>query len=69
MAAKINAACDARNDKDFLIIARTDALPRWPSAFDRAKLEEAGADVIFVESPRTTEEMSVIPKTIKAGIV
>ena len=67
MAAKINAACDARNDKDFLIIARTDALALegLSAALDRAKLyEEAGADVIFVESPRTTEEIKAIPNSL-----
>ena len=46
MAAKVRAACDARNDEDFLIIARTDALAvdGLAAAVDRAKLyEEAGA--------------------------
>ncbi len=67
MAAKIKAACDARNNKEFLIIARTDALALngLSAALDRAKLyEEAGADVIFVESPRTTEEIKAIPKSL-----
>ena len=67
MAAKINAACDARNKEDFLIIARTDALALdgLSAALDRAKLyEEAGADVIFVESPRTSEEIEAIPKNL-----
>jgi 2-methylisocitrate lyase-like PEP mutase family enzyme len=67
MAAKINAACDARKDSDFTIIARTDALALHGlnAALDRAKLyEEAGADVIFVESPQTEEEISTIPKSL-----
>jgi isocitrate lyase len=69
MAAKINAACDARKDSDFTIIARTDALALHGlnAALDRAKLyEEAGADVIFVESPQTEEEISTIPKSLSA---
>ena len=50
-----------------MIIARTDALALdgLSAALDRAKLyEEAGADVIFVESPRTSEEIEAIPKNL-----
>jgi 2,3-dimethylmalate lyase len=68
MAAKIRAACDARVDGDFVIIARTDAITvdGLDAALDRANTyAEAGADMIFVESPRTAEELSEIPKRIK----
>ncbi|MCP1337913.1 isocitrate lyase/PEP mutase family protein [Futiania mangrovi] len=67
MAAKIRAACDARHDDDFVIIARTDALAvdGMNAALDRAAIyEEAGADLIFVESPRNMEEISAIPRAL-----
>ena len=67
MAAKIRAACDARHDEDFVIIARTDALAvdGMNAALDRAAAyEEAGADLIFVESPRNMEEISAIPRAL-----
>ncbi|HEY1325992.1 MAG TPA: isocitrate lyase/phosphoenolpyruvate mutase family protein [Casimicrobiaceae bacterium] len=60
MLFRLQAALDARTDPDFLIIARTDA--RAPEGFDAA-LERArayleiGADAIFVEQPRSLEEL------------
>ncbi len=65
MASKVRAACDARRDADFVVIARTDALSveGFERALERAKLyEEAGADVIFVESPTTMEQLTAIPR-------
>jgi 2-methylisocitrate lyase-like PEP mutase family enzyme len=65
MAGKIRAACDARTDPDFLIIARTDALAveGFGAALDRGRAyEEAGADMIFVESPLTMQHLEAIPK-------
>lgn len=59
-AAKIEAATDAREDDDFLIIARTDALSTHglDEAINRAKLyDEAGADVLFVEAPTERDQM------------
>lgn len=64
MAAKIRAACDARIDQDFVIIARTDAIAveGFERALERGKIyEEAGADMIFVEAPRTREQLEAIP--------
>ncbi|WP_424139480.1 isocitrate lyase/PEP mutase family protein [Roseomonas chloroacetimidivorans] len=64
MAAKIRAACDARHDPDFVVIARTDALAveGFERAMDRARLyEAAGADMIFIEAPRTLEQLRAIP--------
>ncbi len=63
MVDKIHAALDARTDADFVIIARTDA--RTVEGLDRAierglKYQEAGADVIFVESPESVEELERI---------
>lgn len=60
MVEKIKVACDARGDRDFLVIARTDA--RQPEGFDSAmrRLEayaKAGADVLFPEAFTTQEEM------------
>ncbi len=66
MASKIKAAVDARNDPDFLIIARTDAysVEGFERAMARAKsYEEAGADVIFVEELRTLEQLALVPRT------
>ena len=66
---KIKAAVDSRNDENFCIIARTDsrAIHGFNSAIDRAEaFVEAGADIIFIESPLTKEEISNIPKLISA---
>jgi len=54
MVAKIKAACDARNDADFLIIARTDsiAVEGIEAALERGeRYREAGADMLFIEAP------------------
>ncbi|MGH8616290.1 MAG: isocitrate lyase/PEP mutase family protein [Burkholderiales bacterium] len=70
MCGKIQAACDARMDDDFLIIARTDALAveGFEAALERGRAyEAAGADMIFVESPLTMEHLTAIPKAFKVG--
>jgi 2,3-dimethylmalate lyase len=70
MVSKIKAACDARRDDDFFIIARTDALTveGFDAALDRGRAyEAAGADMIFVESPLTMEHLTAIPKAFKVG--
>lgn len=67
MAANIRAACDARVDADFMIIARTDAIAveGFERALERAKIyEEAGADMVFVEAPRTMEQLNAIPAAL-----
>ncbi|QNO15898.1 isocitrate lyase/PEP mutase family protein [Alkalicella caledoniensis] len=67
MVGKIKAAKEARKDPDFVIIARTDArtVHGIEEAVKRAKAyEEAGADVIFVESLETLEEMQLIHETL-----
>src|SRR3546814_16575516 len=67
MAANIRAACDARLDQDFMVIARTDAIAveGFERAMERAKLyQEAGADMLFVEAPRTMEQLEEIPRTL-----
>ena len=58
--AKIKAALDAREDPDFIIMARTDALAvnGVDDAIARAQLAcDAGADLLFVEAPTTIGEM------------
>lgn len=65
MAAKIKAACDARSDDDFVVIARTDALAveGWNAMLDRAHAyAEAGADVLFLEAMTTREQLAEAPK-------
>ena len=60
MVAKLKAACDARRDDDFVIIARTDAraVEGLDAALERAALyREAGADMLFVEAPLSREEI------------
>jgi methylisocitrate lyase len=69
MVQKVKAAVDTRRDDDFVLIVRTDAIAvnGLEDALDRAQAyKEAGADVIFVEAPRTVEEMQKICRVIKA---
>ena len=72
MVSKIKAAVDAREDPDFVLIARTDA--RAPLGLDEAikraqAYVEAGADVIFVEAPQSAEEIRVIVQSINAPLL
>eukprot|EP01062_Namystynia_karyoxenos_P059428 TRINITY_DN50875_c0_g1_i1.p1 TRINITY_DN50875_c0_g1~~TRINITY_DN50875_c0_g1_i1.p1 ORF type:complete len:323 (+),score=77.34 TRINITY_DN50875_c0_g1_i1:84-1052(+) len=63
MAGKVRAACAARKDPDFAVIARTDALVTHglPEALARAELyRDSGADVIFVESPAGREDLEAV---------
>ena len=65
--AKIRAAVSARRDPDFLVIARTDsrAVVDFDEAIGRANAAiEAGADMAFVEAPRSIEEIAAIPKLV-----
>src|SRR5690606_35828870 len=65
MVAKVKAAVDARVDPDFVVIARTDALAVHgrEAALDRAAMyREAGADVIFVESPLPEDLPHIAPR-------
>lgn len=70
MAGKIRAAVAARRDKDFVIIARTDAkaVTGLEDAITRAReYVKAGADVIFPEAMESTEEFSRFAKAV-AGV-
>jgi 2-methylisocitrate lyase-like PEP mutase family enzyme len=67
MAMKVKAAVDARRDPDFLVIARTDAIAcnSFDDALARAALyREAGADLTFVEAPRSRAEIERIPQAL-----
>jgi 2-methylisocitrate lyase-like PEP mutase family enzyme len=65
--AKIRAAVATRRDPEFVIIARTDA--RSVAGFDEAihranAAMAAGADLAFVESPQTLEEVKMVPHRV-----
>lgn len=68
--AKVRVAADARPGRDFLIVARTDA--RYSEGLDAAlrraeRFLEAGADVLFVESPETLEELRRVAETFRGA--
>lgn len=72
MVGKIKAAVDVRKDRDFMIIARTDArtVHGIGEALERAKAyEEAGADILFVESPESIEEMKQITSSFNVPVL
>ena len=71
MMAKIRAAADARIDRDFVLIARTDAIAveGFEAALERAaRYKEAGADVLFVEAPNA-EQLPKIQPRLKAPLL
>ena len=68
--AKIRVAVDARPSRDFLVVARTDA--RYSDGMDAAlrrgeRFLEAGADILFVESPETPEELRRVAETFRGA--
>jgi 2-methylisocitrate lyase-like PEP mutase family enzyme len=72
MVKKIQVAKEVRTDPNFLIVARTDA--RTSLGLDEAlrrgeKYYQAGADVIFIESPESEQELERIGKTIEAPLL
>ncbi len=69
---KLSAAIDARENKDFIIVARTDARATegLDGAIERGKQnKKTGADAVFVEAPRSIDEMKKIGKEINAPLV
>ncbi|WP_127088995.1 isocitrate lyase/PEP mutase family protein [Aquabacter cavernae] len=72
MALKIEVAAEARKSDDFLIIARTDARTSLglDEAIRRGQLyRKAGADIVFIESPESEEEMKRIGGEIDAPLL
>jgi len=70
---KLKSAIDAKNqNSDFIIVARTDAMAPLgiQEAIKRGKLyREIGADVVFVEAPRSLEDMKKIAAQIDGPLV
>src|SRR2546421_6843458 len=67
MVLKLRAALDARQDPDFVIIARTDAraVEGIDGAIARAQRYAAtGADVCFIEAPESRAELERIPREV-----
>lgn len=66
MVQKIRAAVDARQDPDFVLIARTDAgaVHGFKEALRRGQAyRDAGADMLFIEAPRSLGELQTIKAT------
>jgi 2-methylisocitrate lyase-like PEP mutase family enzyme len=71
MCGKIRAAVDARDSRETLVIARTDAVAveGFERAIERAaRYREAGADVLFVEAPTTRDDLTRIVSTLDANL-
>ena len=71
--AKLRAAVDARGDRDFFIVARTDAREATNSldeAIRRAQAYKAtGVDALFVEAPRSHDELKEISRRVQPPFV
>lgn len=71
MVGKIKAALDARPTDDVLLVARTDAIAveGFEAALDRAQAyADAGADVLFIEAPRSRKELKEIATRFQGRI-
>src|SRR5262249_31422333 len=69
---RIKVAAEARSSRDFLLIARTDA--RTSLGLDEALRRgeaflKAGADILFIESPESEEEMARIGRTFDVPLI
>ena len=72
MMEKIDAAASGRRDKDFLLMARTDAraVEGFEAAVKRAqKYVEAGADAIFPEALQSADEFRQFAKELKVPLL
>jgi 2-methylisocitrate lyase-like PEP mutase family enzyme len=68
MEAKIRAACDARHDPDFVVIARCDAIAveGLDAALERGeRYRKAGADMLFIEAPVGREQVERVSARFK----
>ncbi len=69
---KIRAAVEARRDRDFFIVARTDALAvaGMDEAVERIlAAREAGADASFIEAPGSVEQLAEIGRRVPKPMV
>jgi methylisocitrate lyase len=72
MAVKLQAAASAKRDKDFLLIARTDArsVEGFDAAVKRAEAYmNAGADAMFPEAMESEEEFAEFSRRVKAPLL
>lgn len=72
MVSRIKVLCDNREENGIVVVARTDARTVYglDEAIRRGNLYlEAGADVIFVESPESYEEVCKIAKEVKGPVL
>ncbi|MBM9460340.1 isocitrate lyase/phosphoenolpyruvate mutase family protein [Nocardioides sp. zg-536] len=72
MVSRIAAAVDARRDPELVLIARTDAYQSegLEGAVARANAYlAAGADLIFVEAPRSAEDLAVLPSRVHGPVL
>ncbi len=72
MAKKIEVAVETRSTDDFLVIARTDSRTTLglEEALRRGRLyAEAGADIIFIESPESEEELAEVGRRIDKPVL
>jgi carboxyvinyl-carboxyphosphonate phosphorylmutase len=72
MAGKIGAAVEARQDPDFVLIARVDA--RAVAGIDEAirrgrRYRQAGADVIFIEAPASVDELRLVGRSFDCPLL
>ncbi len=71
-AGKIRAAVEARSDPDLMIIARTDAISAvdFDEALRRGEAAtKAGADVLFIEAPRTEAQVERVARELAAPLL
>lgn len=71
MVGKLQGMADARNSDETLIIARTDAIAveGFEAAIERAEAYvEAGADVLFIEAPRSSDELNRVANHFRGRI-
>lgn len=72
MLGKIEAALEARRDKNLVIIARTDAraVLGLKEAVERGQAyAKAGADMVFVDAPESAEELRLVASSIPAPVM
>lgn len=72
MSAKVRAAVAARNGRDFLVIARTDArsVEGFGAAARRARLYlDAGADAVFPEALESEDEFAEFARLVRAPLM